>query len=117
MSSTIGGFYETWPAEFERMKARAPELGRAFGALFQSTMKAGALSVCEKELIALGVALAVRCEPCILLHVQKSLGAGATSQQILEAAGVAVMMQGAPTYTHLAQVVEALEHLEKKAPA
>jgi AhpD family alkylhydroperoxidase len=36
-------------------------------------MKDGALKKKEKELVALGIAAAQRCEPCIILHVQKSL--------------------------------------------
>ena len=38
--------------------------------------------------------------------------AGATREQVLEAAGVAIMMQGGPTYTYLPKVVEALDALE-----
>ena len=76
-------------------------------------MKEGVLSVREKELIALAIGMAVRCDPCINLHVQKCLEAGATREQILEAASVAVMMQGGPTFTYLPKVVEALEALEK----
>ena len=69
------------------MKARAPKIGKAFGQMFQALMKDGALSVKQKELIALGIGVAVRCEPCIYLHVEKSLHAGATSAEIMEAAG------------------------------
>jgi alkylhydroperoxidase/carboxymuconolactone decarboxylase family protein YurZ len=48
--------------------------------------------------------------PCINLHVEKCITAGATPAQILEAAGVAVMMQGGPTFTHVPEVIRALEH-------
>ena len=64
----------------------------------------------EKELIALGIGLAVRCEGCIYSHVEKCLKAGATPEQIQEVAGVAVMMQGGPTYTWVPKVLEALDH-------
>ena len=74
-------------------------------------MKAGALSVLEKELMALAIGLAVRCENCIYSHVQAAVHAGATRVQILEAAGVAVLMQGGPAYTYLPRVIEALDAL------
>ena len=48
-------------------------------------------------------------------HVQAALNAGATREQILEAAGVAVMMQGGPTYTYLPRVMEALDALAERA--
>jgi AhpD family alkylhydroperoxidase len=78
-------------------------------------MKDGALTTKQKELIALGIAVAQRCEPCINLHVQKCLGAGNTSAEVLEAASVAVMMQGGPAYTHIPVVMEALEALSPKS--
>ena len=74
-------FYESWPATMNTAKERGPDIGRAFGAFFQGLMKdggEGGLSVKHKELIALGIGVAVRCEPCIYAHVEKCLKAGAT---------------------------------------
>lgn len=105
-------FYESWPNEMNAMKAAAPEIGKAFGPFFQSVMKAGALSVKEKELIALGIGVALRCEPCIYSHVEKCFKSGATPEQIMEVAGVAVMMQGGPAYTYAPVVAAAVEHLK-----
>ncbi len=112
MPSETAAFFERWQTDQQHVKELAPEIVRGFGGMFQALMKEGALSVREKELIALGIGLAVRCVPCINLHVQKCLQAGATREQILEAAGVAVMMQGGPSYTHVPEVIRALEHLE-----
>jgi AhpD family alkylhydroperoxidase len=94
------------------MKTLAPELGRTFGAYFQGLMKEGALPVKQKELIALGIAVAVHCEPCIEAHVKKCLGAGATPAEMMEAAGVGVMMGGGPAYTHAPLVAAAIERLQ-----
>jgi len=113
MASDSERFFAEWPQRSEKSKSAMPDAVKGFGGLFAAVMKAGALSVREKELIALGIGMAVRCDPCINLHVRKSLEAGATRQQILEAASVAVMMQGGPTYTYLPKVVEALEALEQ----
>ncbi len=117
MASDSEKFFAEWPARFEKARTGMPDAVRGFMGLFQAIMKAGALNVREKELIALGIGLAVRCDPCINMHVQKCLEAGATPEQILEAAGVAVMMQGGPTFTYLPKVVEALEALGKKKEA
>ena len=110
-------FFRQWEKDMQMMQKEIPAVARGFGNFFQSVMAEGALTVREKELIALGISLAVRCKPCINLHVEKCLKAGATREQILEAAGVAVMMQGGPSFTHVPEVIRALEHLEsKKAP-
>lgn len=112
MGNEIGVFFERWSSDQAKLKELAPDILRGFGGLFQAVMKEGALSIREKELIALGIGLAVRCVPCINLHVEKCLNAGATPPQILEAAGVAVMMQGGPSFTHVPEVLRALEHLQ-----
>ena len=111
------GFYQRYSESMAAMKQRVPEIARGFGTMFATLMKGGALSVREKELIALGIAVADRCEPCIWSHVEKCLKAGATPEQVLEAAGVAVVMQGGPAYTYVPRVVEAVEHCTAAAPA
>lgn len=118
MNTNATTYYEENAGRMSRMRAAAPEIARAFGGMFANLMKEGTLGVREKELIALGIGVAVHCEPCIFAHTEKALKAGATREQVLEAAGVAVVMQGGPAYTHVPAVVEALDHLqEAHAPA
>jgi AhpD family alkylhydroperoxidase len=104
-------FYEGWGDATQRMKEEAPGPTKAFGTMFARLMGDGALSVREKELIALGIGMALRCEPCLYSHLQKAIAAGATRDQIIEAAGVVVMMQGGPGYVHMPLVLEALDEL------
>ncbi len=106
-------FYESWPATMNAMKARAPDIGKAFGPFFKELMKDGAMSAQAKELVAVGIAVATRCEPCIYTHVEKCLKLGATPAQVMEAAGVAVMMGGGPTYVYTPVVAAALGHFEQ----
>lgn len=112
MSAEAKAFYDQWPSRMSRAKSAAPDVVKGFGSLFQSVMKEGAIGVREKELVALGIGVALRCDPCVLAHVQKAKHAGASREQILETAAVAVMMQGGPAYTYLPKVVEALDALE-----
>ncbi len=112
MAEEVAEFFDRWKESQQLMKESTPDIVRTFGGMFQALMKEGALSVREKELIALAIGLAVRCVPCMNLHVQKCLQAGATREQILEAAGVAVMMRGGPSFTHVPEVIRALDHLE-----
>jgi AhpD family alkylhydroperoxidase len=111
MSTEAERYYQENPARMSHAKAAAPDVVKGFGGLFQATMKEGALRVRDKELIALGIGMAVRCESCIYAHVEKAIKAGATREQVMETAGVVVMMQGGPAYTYLPKVVEALDAL------
>ena len=97
--------------DLEKMKTDVGDMVGAFAGLFGKTMAPGALTVKQKELIALAIAVAKQCEPCITLHVKKSLDAGASKDEMLEACCVAVMMSGGPGYTHVPMVIEAIEQL------
>ena len=112
MGSETKEFFEKFKSDMVKMKEQAPEAVSGFSGMFSKIMKDGALGLREKELIALAIGLAQRCSPCIRLHIQKSLAAGATKAQILEAASVAVMMGGGPAYTHIPLVIDTLEALE-----
>ena len=112
MENEVKKFFEAYRNDVAKMKEQTPDLVNAFGGLFSKVMKDGALSVKEKELIALGIGVTQRCAPCIRLHIQKSLEAGATKEQVLEAAAVAVVMGGGPAYTHIPIVINTLEALD-----
>lgn len=116
MSREAAAFFEKWHADRQKMKEQAPEIAQGFGSFYRTMMKEGALSLREKELIALGIGLALRCTPCIDLHVQGCLKAGASREQVLEAAQVAVMMQGGPAFTYVPEVLNALQHLLNPSP-
>lgn len=77
--------------------------------LFDALMNANYLSIREKELIALGIAATNQCDPCIRLHINNCLEAGATSDEILEAAGIAVVMAGGPACTNVKKIANILK--------
>ncbi|MBN1972994.1 MAG: carboxymuconolactone decarboxylase family protein [Sedimentisphaerales bacterium] len=109
MSQEIKEYFEKFNTDSAKMKEQAPNMMNGFGNLFSKIMAEGALKTFEKELIAVGIAVAMRCEPCIKLHVKKCLDAGATKEHVLEAAGVAVMMGGGPAFTHIPVVMDTIE--------
>lgn len=117
MSLSPERHYETWGARMGAMKSAAPEIGRGFGTMFQKLMGQGALSVREKELIALAIGLALRCDECVYAHLEKALMAGATREQIIEMAGVVVVMQGGPGYVHVPMLLEAIDVVERRIGA
>ncbi len=114
MTTNARKHYEEWPNQAAAMKNATPDINRAFGGMFGKLMGEGALTVREKEFIALAIGLAVRCEPCIYSHTEKALKSGATREEILEMAGVVVTMQGGPGYVYVPKLIEALDAL---APA
>lgn len=86
-----------------------------FASLHKNAIADGALSSKTKELVALGIAVAVRCDGCIAHHVHDVLGAGATRNEIVETIGVAVLMGGGPALMYGAEAYEALNQFEAAA--
>lgn len=96
----------------ERLGGEIPGTMQAFGQLHASNATDGALSAKTKELIALGIAITVRCDGCIAFHVHDSLQAGASRAEIVEAIGVAILMGGGPSVVYGTEALMALEQFE-----
>jgi AhpD family alkylhydroperoxidase len=112
MANTAKEFLEKYKKDSEKVKALMPDVAAGFSGLFSKVMKDGALSLREKELVALGMGIALRCLPCIRLHVKKCFETGSTKEQIMEVAAVAVVMQGGPCFTHISEIIDAIEAYE-----
>ncbi len=82
---------------------------KSFGALHHEALKEGVLSSSTKELIALAIAITVRCDGCIAFHVHDAIKAGATAEEIRETIGVAILMGGGPSVMYGTEANEALE--------
>jgi AhpD family alkylhydroperoxidase len=107
----------------QHLAARLEELGQelpgpmsGFARLHQKAGEEGALSHKTKELMALAVSVAVRCDGCIAYHVHDAVAAGADRQELLETIGVAILMGGGPAAMYVAHAMDAIEQF-MPAPA
>jgi AhpD family alkylhydroperoxidase len=92
----------------ERMEAMASELPGVMNALMglhSEVVKDGALSARTKELMMVGIAVALRCEPCLWKHVPEAVNLGATRKEIMEAVSTAIVMAGGPAVAYGSVVV------------
>jgi len=92
-----------------KLQQQQPENIKNFLAFMTSVEKEGALSTKQKELVNVGLAVAAQCQWCIALHVKGALDAGASKEEIIEAAMQAVLMHGGPALMYMTPVEEALE--------
>jgi AhpD family alkylhydroperoxidase len=97
---------------YRDLNAALPEQMKAFGALHRSALADGALPTAVKELMAMAIGIAMRCDGCITLHMHDALRAGATRDQVAEAIGVAVLMGGGPASTYATDAWRAFEQFE-----
>jgi len=94
---------------FAELRRERPDEIQAFGEYLRRARQAGALSAKVKELMNLAIALATHCTPCVVRHTKMSLEQGATRDEILETALVAVGMGGGLAYTQTVYMLDALE--------
>jgi AhpD family alkylhydroperoxidase len=97
-------------------KKNLPEAMVPYFTFSAMAKKAGALSEKEKEIIALGIAMTVRCGGCLLYHMKECKKLGVTREEIMETFGVAVKMGGGPVLTSATEVEEALEEFYPVVP-
>ncbi|MCG8502710.1 MAG: carboxymuconolactone decarboxylase family protein [Firmicutes bacterium] len=72
----------------------------AFMNLLGKSYEPGAIDVKTKELISVAIGVYNRCEYCIVFHAYKALEAGASREEIIEAAMVAVAFGGGPAMAY-----------------
>jgi AhpD family alkylhydroperoxidase len=91
------------------LRASTPDVMKSFGDLGRAATADGVLDRKTKELIALALSVAARCDPCIGFHAQALVRCGATRQEVDEALGVATYMGGGPSLMYAASVISAFD--------
>ncbi len=89
----------------------SPAAAQGFSALAQAATVPGTLDTKTKELIALALGIAGRCDGCVGFHTKAAIQQGATRQEVLETIDVAIYMGGGPSYVYGAQALEAYDQL------
>ena len=68
----------------------------AFQDYMETVNKPGAIDTKNKKLIALALSVATKCEPCVKINTKTAKDAGATDNEIAEAAAMGIAFGGAP---------------------
>lgn len=113
-----------WPAANKELsdalatyRQAAPETASAFSGLAKAATRPGALDTKTKELIALAIGIAGRCDGCIGFHTEAAIRQGATRDEIIETIDVATYMGGGPSFVYGAQALQAFDQLsDRSAP-
>lgn len=92
-----------------------PEVMKAFREMGAAAHAGGALDAKTKELLAVAISVAVRCDPCVTYHVRGAQEHGATREEIAETMGLAVYMGAGPSAMYAAQALEAYDQYAEKA--
>lgn len=97
------------------LRTSTPEVMQSFSSLGRAATADGALDAKTKELIALALSVAARCDPCIGFHAKALVRLGATRQEIDETLGVTTYMGGGPSLMYAAAAVAAFDEFARPA--
>ena len=120
MSNAESGYRELTQTVSKRLadlRTSTPEVMKSFGELGRAATANGALDRKTKELIALALSVAARCDPCIGFHAQTLVKLGATRQEVDETLGVTTYMGGGPSLMYAASAVAAFDEFAKAKAA
>lgn len=99
----------------KELRLGQPNVMEGFSAIAKAALKLGILDAKTKELIALGISVAIRCDDCIGFHVKAAMEKGASREEIMETLGMAIYMGAGPSVMYAAHVVTAFDQFS--APA
>lgn len=103
--------------QLRSLRGGTPDVMKAFAAMAQAATTAKALDGKTKELIALGIAVAVRCDDCVAFHVKAAAEQGASEQEVSETLGMAIYMGAGPSVMYASHAFEAFGQFSAKAAA
>ena len=96
-------------AYIAKLRKEIPDVMAGFSGMAQAATKDGALPKKTKELIALALGVAARCDGCIGFHAQALAKLGAAREEFVEVLGMAIYMGGGPSLMYAADALRAFE--------
>jgi AhpD family alkylhydroperoxidase len=84
---------------------------KAFGALAMAAAPK-ALDAKTKELIALAIGVATRCDDCIAFHTKAAVDHGATREEVVETLGMAIYMGAGPSAMYASHALAAFTQFQ-----
>lgn len=101
-------------ANITAFSKEVPETVKGFNQMGTAAKKSGALDEKTKEIMALGIAIATRCDSCIGFHVKSLIRLGITREELCEALAMATYMGGGPSYAYSAKALKAYDTFSGK---
>ena len=94
------------------LRVGTPDVMKSFSAMAQASLKTNALDTKTKELIALAIGVATRCDDCIAFHTKAAIDQGATREEVMETLGLAIYMGAGPSVMYASHAVEAFDQIK-----
>ena len=91
----------------------SPDTVKGYGTLSTAGKTTHQLDGKTRELIAIAVAISLRCDGCIAVHVDAARKHGATKEEIAEALGVAVSINAGAAVVYSTRALDDFDSIEE----
>jgi AhpD family alkylhydroperoxidase len=99
------------------LSRQMPDTWAGFSQLHNGAVADGALSGKVKELMALAIAVVKQCDGCIAYHAKAAAHLGATPDEVADALGIALLMDGGTATVYGPRAWAAYCEFAEPAPA
>ncbi|MCI6610169.1 MAG: carboxymuconolactone decarboxylase family protein [Ezakiella sp.] len=89
----------------------APEMMKSFGDLHAVYEADSATSIVEKEMVAIGISITIKCIPCMLAHITTFKKVGGTREQLVDVVKTCILMNGGPGTAYGAKALAMYDEL------
>lgn len=114
---------DNWPnmtatltKHLKSLRATSPDVMQTFSDCAKIALKPGALDTKTKELMALAISIAVRCDDCIAFHAKAAVQQGAKREEVQETIHLAVYMGAGPSVMYASHALTAFDEFKAAQP-
>ena len=101
--------------QLRALNKTVPDTTRAFGALSKAVKNSGTLDFKTKEFVALGIAIATRCDACIALHIKALVKCATTRDEVGDVLAMSHQLGGGPSMMYAAKALDCYDELSAEA--
>ncbi len=99
------------------LRVSSPDVMKTFSAMAQTALAPKALDTKTKELIALAIGVATRCDDCIAFHSKAAVEQGASEEEIAETLAMTVYMGAGPSVMYASHAFQACKQFAEAKKA
>lgn len=88
-----------------------PDTTKGFSVLSKAAKEEGPLDVKTREMIAIALSVAERCEPCIAFHVEAFVKNGGSRDELSATLAMVIQMGGGPALMYSAKTLDCFDEM------
>lgn len=97
--------------ELRTLNKAIPEVSKSFAHLSLAVKDEGVIELKHKEFVAVAIAVAIQCQPCVNFHVDALMKAGGTREELADILAMCIQMGGGPALMYAGHALACWDEL------